>query len=76
MHIKNKITNFELSGVPFPWKRVPGLKHLNLKSVIGTWIFLVMEWIAFVSAVADRVSLFDNLDFLDRDGATRRENNW
>lgn len=76
MHVTNKVTNFAFSSVSFLWKRVPGLKHSNLKSVIGTWIFLVMESITFVSAVAGRVSVFDNLDCLDRDGATWTENKW
>jgi hypothetical protein len=69
MHIKNKVTNFEFSCVSFLWKRVPGQKHLNLKSVMGTWIFLVMESVTFISAVAGRVSVFDNLDcFRQRQG--------
>jgi hypothetical protein len=72
MHIKNKVTTFEFSGVSFPWKRVP----LNLKSVIGTWIFVVMESISLVSAVAGRVSVLDSLYCLDRDGVSWAENKW
>jgi hypothetical protein len=42
--------------------------------VIGTWIFLAMESITFVSAVAARVSVFSSLHCIERDGDTLDEN--
>lgn len=76
MHMNIRVTNFEFSGVSFPWRRVPGPKRLNLEGVIGRWIFLLTESITCVSAVAGPVSLFDNLGCLDRDGPTWAENKW